>query len=151
MRLTSGFIVVSFALYLPGLSACGGDQGGGGSGGNTTSSADGGVGGAAGGDAGGGVGAAGSGGGSGGSGSSVATGLEGGCAHAFECGSTYYDSVQDCVDAAIAYWGENCQDELDTFNDCVMTIDCEGWNPDAWNPALSDCADEWSALNESDC
>lgn len=77
-------------------------------------------------------------------------GLQGYCEYYFECGGTYYDDAQDCVDQSVDYWGECRRDELDDFGDCMLGLSCEEWgNPDAYNPSNTDCADEWSAISES--
>ncbi len=88
------------------------------------------------------------GGGGGGGGEEERTGLDGMCDHYKECGGTYYSSAQDCIDASIDYWGECEQDTLDAFGDCMMTIECQDWNPDTYNPANTVCSEEWSHVGE---
>ncbi len=87
-----------------------------------------------------------------GGGSSGRTGLEGYCDHYVDCGGTYYADADACIDASIDYWGECRRDELDTFGDCMMDLSCDEWgNPDAYNPANTPCADEWSAVGDATC
>ena len=74
--------------------------------------------------------------------------FDGMCDHYKECGGTYYSTAQDCIDASINYWGECEQGTLDTFGDCMKTIDCADWNPDTYNPANTDCSEEWSHVGE---
>ena len=81
------------------------------------------------------------------------TGLEGMCERAFECGSTYYSDVQACVDASTDYWG-SCPEvlaALDAFGDCMITVPCEDYNPDAYNPANTICSEQWSQVQQSSC
>ena len=79
------------------------------------------------------------------------TGLAGYCDYYKECGGTYYATAQDCVDASIEYWGDCRQAALDIFGDCMMNIDCSEWNPDAFNPAGTDCSGEWSDVQQASC
>ena len=79
------------------------------------------------------------------------TGLAGYCDYYKECGGTYYATSQDCVDASIEYWGDCRQAALDIFGDCMMNIDCSEWNPDAYNPAGTDCSGEWSEVQQASC
>jgi|GEM_PF-1931325 len=75
------------------------------------------------------------------------------CAHAIEaCGASYYDTAQDCYDAAVAYWGscESRLNALDAFNTCMLDVPCDDYNPDSYNPSSTPCADEYAALGSSD-
>lgn len=87
----------------------------------------------------------------GGEGPGGRTGLEGFCDHYVDCGGTYYSDADACIDASINYWGECRRDELDTFGDCMMNVDCDDWNPDTYNPANTDCSEEWSAVRQASC
>jgi hypothetical protein len=78
-------------------------------------------------------------------------GLAGYCDYYKECGGTYYSTAQDCIDASIDYWGDCRQAALDVFGDCMMGIDCSEWNPDAYNPAGTDCSEEWSGVQQASC
>jgi len=90
--------------------------------------------------------------GDGGTGSTARTGLEGFCDYYVECGGTYYADAQACIDATLGYWDECRQAELDAFGDCMMAkVECEDWNPDAYNPASTPCADEWADVTGKDC
>lgn len=80
------------------------------------------------------------------------TGLEGFCDYYFECGGTWYSDVDACMDASIDQWGECARPELDDFGDCMMGLTCEEWgDPDSYNPASTDCADEWDDVRDTDC
>ena len=81
------------------------------------------------------------------------TGLEGYCERYKECGGTYYATAEDCVDATLSYWGDcpEMRTALDAFGDCMMDISCDDYNPDSYNPASTDCADEWSDVYDADC
>ena len=81
------------------------------------------------------------------------TGLEGYCERYKECGGTYYPTAEDCVEASLNYWGDcpQMQAALDAFGDCMMTIDCDDYNPDTYNPANTDCAAEWQGVYDADC
>ncbi len=80
------------------------------------------------------------------------SGLEAYCDHYVDCGGTYYEDSQACVDASLNYWGEcpSRRDALDAFGDCMLGIPCGDWNPDSYNPASTECADAWQALGESE-
>ena len=78
-------------------------------------------------------------------------GLAGFCDYYKECGGGYYATAQDCIDASIGYWGECRQAALDTFGDCMMGIDCADWNPDTYNPANTECSEEWSGVQQTSC
>ncbi|MFP4600566.1 MAG: hypothetical protein ACLFVJ_20090 [Persicimonas sp.] len=84
-------------------------------------------------------------------GSSTRTGLEGFCDHYVDCGGTYYEDADACIDASIDHWGECRRAELDAFGDCMMQVDCDDWNPDTYNPANTECSEEWSAVSEASC
>lgn len=87
----------------------------------------------------------------GGGGPAKATGLEGFCEHYFECGGSYYADVKDCVDRSESHWGACRRPELDAFGDCMMNVECKDWNPDAYNPASTPCANEWKAVGAKQC
>jgi hypothetical protein len=79
-------------------------------------------------------------------------GLEGFCDHYVDCGGTYYEDAADCVGQSIDYWGECRRAELDTFGDCMKGLTCDEWgDPDVYNPANTDCAEEWSAVQQASC
>lgn len=80
------------------------------------------------------------------------TGLEGNCDRYVECGGSYYDSAQACIDASLNYWTECRRPELDAFGECMAGLSCDEWgDPDAYNPANTPCVDAWQDLNEADC
>ncbi len=79
------------------------------------------------------------------------TGLDSMCRRALECGSTYYADAQDCIDQGVGYWGE-CTDvmtALDDFGACMSEMACEDYNPDAYNPNSTPCADLWGELQNA--
>ena len=51
------------------------------------------------------------------------------------------------------HWGDctEMQTALDVFGDCMMTIDCDDYNPDTYNPASTDCAEEWQGVRDASC
>ena len=78
-------------------------------------------------------------------------GLEGFCDHYKECGGSYDATAQDCIDRSMRYWGDCRRDLLDAWSECMKTIPCEGWNPDAYQPAnVGRCEEEWQTLREAD-
>jgi hypothetical protein len=83
----------------------------------------------------------------------AATGLEGFCERYFECGGSYYSDVQSCMDASLGFWGDctEARAALDAFGDCMITIPCEDYDPDAYNPANTDCAEQWQDVQQSSC
>lgn len=81
----------------------------------------------------------------------TATGLEGFCEHYLECGGTTYATVDACVDDATSYWGDCARPELDAFGDCMMTIPCSKWAPEAYDPLATICADEWTGVTNAAC
>jgi hypothetical protein len=85
------------------------------------------------------------------SGPTAPTGLEGFCEHSQECGSTYYEDAEACVEASEGYWGACRRPELDAFGDCMMKVSCDDFNPDAFNPNATPCASEWKAIGSKDC
>lgn len=88
----------------------------------------------------------------GGGGNTTRDGLEGFCDHTMNCGSTYYEDADDCIEQSLDHWGECRRDELDTFGDCMLEIDCDEWgDPDNYDPSQTDCADEWEAVEEASC
>lgn len=79
------------------------------------------------------------------------SGQEAMCRRALECGSTYYDSAQACIDAGTNYWG-SCAEvtaALDAFGACMSDIPCDEYNPDAYNPSSTPCADQWGDLQSA--
>jgi len=80
------------------------------------------------------------------------SGLEAYCDHYVDCGGTYYEDSQACVDASLNYWGAcpSRRDALDAFGDCMLGIACGDWNPASYNPASTECAGEWQALGDSE-
>ncbi len=79
------------------------------------------------------------------------TGLDAFCRRYFECGGTYYADEQDCIDASLDYWGECAtrRDAQDAFGACMADIACDDYDPDAYNPASTPCAEQWSDLQQS--
>jgi hypothetical protein len=77
------------------------------------------------------------------------SGLAGFCDHYFECGGTRYATAQDCIDDAASYWGACHRPLLDAFGECMRTIRCAGWDPDAYNPASTACASQWRDLRNA--
>jgi len=79
------------------------------------------------------------------------TGLDAFCRRYFECGGTYYADEQDCIDASLDYWGECAtrRDAQDAFGACMADIACDDYQPDAYNPASTPCAEQWSDLQQS--
>ncbi len=82
----------------------------------------------------------------------VKSGLEAFCSHYVDCGGTYYEDEADCVDASLSYWGEcpSRREALDVFGECMAEIPCDEWNPDAYNPNNTVCAEQWQALGDSE-
>jgi len=84
--------------------------------------------------------------------SGAATGLAAYCGtRYFDCGGSYYSTPARCVSASTNYWG-TCPSRmalLDAFSDCMMDVPCSSYDPDAYNPASTVCAAEWSALQRS--
>jgi len=80
------------------------------------------------------------------------TGLDAFCRRYVECGGTYYDGAQACIDESLGYWGEcpSRRAALDAFGECMSNLDCGEWNPDAYNPASTPCSQQWSDLGASD-
>lgn len=79
------------------------------------------------------------------------SGLEAFCRRYVECGGTYYADQQDCLDATVGYWGE-CTEvvgALDDFGACMADIACEDYNPDAYNPANTVCAEQWGEVGQA--
>jgi hypothetical protein len=80
------------------------------------------------------------------------SGLEAYCDHYVDCGGTYYEDQQACIDASLNYWG-SCPSRraaLDAFGDCMLGVACDEWSPDSYNPANTECAEEWKALGASE-
>ncbi len=79
------------------------------------------------------------------------SGIEAFCRRYVECGGTYYADQQDCLDATVGYWGE-CAEvaaALDDFGACMSDIACEDYNPDAYNPANTVCAEQWGDVGSA--
>jgi hypothetical protein len=81
-------------------------------------------------------------------GSTGGGGLAGFCADYIACGGTQYASAQDCINAALAYWGACRKPELDTFSDCMMTLPCSEW-VGGYIPGDTPCATQWAALENA--
>lgn len=79
------------------------------------------------------------------------TGLDAFCRRYFECGGTYYADEQACIDASLDYWGECAarRDAQDVFGACMSELECSDYDPDAYNPASTPCAQEWSDLQQT--
>lgn len=87
-----------------------------------------------------------------GPGTAMKTGIEGFCEHYKKCGGTTYATAQDCVDDSLAYWGSCATRRAaqDAFGNCMLGLTCQQWgNPNAYNPANTPCASQWSALLQS--
>lgn len=82
----------------------------------------------------------------------VQSGLEAFCSHYVDCGGTYYEDEAACIDASLSYWGEcpSRRDAQDVFGECMAEIPCDEWNPDAYNPNNTVCAEQWQALGDSE-
>ena len=80
------------------------------------------------------------------------TGIDSFCRRYVECGGTYYADAQACLDESFGYWGEcpTRRAALDAFGGCMAGLDCSEWNPDAYNPGSTPCAQQWSDLNASE-
>lgn len=80
------------------------------------------------------------------------SGLEAFCRRYVECGGTYYEDAQGCIDASYDYWGDcpSRKAALDVFGACMAEVACDDWNPDAYNPANTSCAAEWEGVGDSD-
>jgi hypothetical protein len=80
------------------------------------------------------------------------TGIDSFCRRYVECGGTYYADEQACLDETFGYWGEcpSRRAALDAFGACMSELDCSEWNPDAYNPGSTPCAQQWSDLNASE-
>lgn len=70
-----------------------------------------------------------------------------------ECGGTYYETAEDCVDATYAYFGECAEmlDALDAYAVCMVDISCDDFDPDTYDPADTDCWREWDEILSIDC
>ncbi len=80
------------------------------------------------------------------------TGLEANCDRYVECGGTYYESAQACIDATLDYWGDCYRPELDVFGDCMAALSCDDWgNPDGYIPSETPCAEQWEDVLAADC
>lgn len=79
------------------------------------------------------------------------TGIDSFCRRYVECGGTYYADEQACLDETFGYWGEcpSRRAALDAFGGCMSELDCSEWNPDAYNPGSTPCAEQWSDLQSS--
>lgn len=79
-------------------------------------------------------------------------GLDAMCRRYVECGGTYYADQQGCLDATYDYWGDcpSRKAALDLFGACMSELGCDEWSPDAYNPADTPCAREWSGVGEAD-
>ena len=80
------------------------------------------------------------------------TGLDAFCRRYVECGGAYYADAQACIDESLGYWGEcpSRRAALDAFGACMSEIECADWNPDAYNPGSTPCAEQWGDLGASD-
>ena len=79
------------------------------------------------------------------------TGIDSFCRRYVECGGTYYADSQACLDETFNYWGD-CPDRraaLDAFGACMSELACSEWNPDAYNPGSTPCAEQWADLNNT--
>jgi hypothetical protein len=80
------------------------------------------------------------------------TGLEAFCRRYVECGGTYYEDQQACIEESYGYWG-SCPSRaaaLDAFGACMSVVECADWSPDAYNPASTPCAEEWQGVSASE-
>ena len=80
------------------------------------------------------------------------TGLDAFCRRYVECGGTYYQDAQACIDQSLGYWGEcaSRRAALDDFGACMSALACSEWSPDAYNPASTPCARQWQDLGASE-
>lgn len=80
------------------------------------------------------------------------SGQEAMCRRAIECGSTYFPDADACIDAGSDYWGTcaSRQTALDAFGACMSEIPCDEYNPDAYNPNSTPCAELWGDLQQSE-
>jgi hypothetical protein len=80
------------------------------------------------------------------------TGLEAFCRRYVECGGTYYDDAQACMDESLGYWGScpSRRTALDNFGACMSEMACSDWSPDAYNPNDTPCAEQWSQVGASE-
>jgi hypothetical protein len=81
------------------------------------------------------------------------TGLEAMCRRFFECGGTWYDDEEDCIQSSYDYWGEctAAKDALDALGACVAEVECSEYDPDSYHPDSVGCDEEWDDLNAADC
>lgn len=80
-------------------------------------------------------------------------GVEAYCMRYFECGGAYYEDVDSCVAATTDFWGM-CparRTVLDAFADCMVTMPCEDYDPDAYDPAATPCGEQWQDVLNSSC
>jgi hypothetical protein len=79
-------------------------------------------------------------------------GMDAFCRRYKECGGTYYEDQQACLDATYDYWGDcpSRKAALDAFGACMSEIDCDDWSPDAYNPSSTPCAAEWDQVGASE-
>lgn len=80
-------------------------------------------------------------------------GLEAFCRRYIECGGTYYETQQNCMDLTYDFWGQ-CPamvDALDGFGACMAELECSEYDPDAYNPADTGCGDHWNVVLETSC
>lgn len=80
------------------------------------------------------------------------SGMDAFCRRYKECGGTYYDDAQACLDATYDYWGDcpSRKTALDAFGACMSEMACADWSPDAYNPASTPCAAEWDEVGASE-
>ncbi|PCC74881.1 hypothetical protein SAMN02745121_05940 [Nannocystis exedens] len=78
-------------------------------------------------------------------------GMQAFCRRYKECGGTYYDDQQECLDATYGYWGDcpSRKAALDDFGACMSELECGAWNPDAYNPNDTPCAQQWAGVEMS--
>lgn len=79
-------------------------------------------------------------------------GMQAFCRRYKECGGTYYGDQQECLDATYDYWGDCASRKaaLDEFGACMSELDCSEWNPDAYNPGSTPCAEQWSGVQSAE-
>ncbi|MDC0674357.1 hypothetical protein [Nannocystis radixulma] len=79
-------------------------------------------------------------------------GMDAFCRRYKECGGTYYGDQQECLQATYDYWGDcpSRKAALDGFGECMSELDCSEWNPDAYNPGSTPCAQQWGEVESSD-
>lgn len=77
------------------------------------------------------------------------TGIEGFCEHYIACGGSTYPDVASCITDGVSYWGPCRRALLDAFGTCMTRVPCSEWNPAAYDPLATPCADPWRSLRDA--